>query len=279
MVLPMNGCAGVDSYSFVCLSPAVAYRQGSLLLQNVVLKDCSHQAIVLLGPGASLTARGVTFSGHGSSSNTQQGIVISAQQASVTMEDVVITGSSGMLPHGTPAHSPSCNSTHVQQPLSRAGAVCGAPILSSSLIHLQDSTFKAVNSSIDASTAGALISTSGSAQHSMQLLQGTQLQDNTAAWLVVADSFAADEVGRENLLAPHPSEQNAQQKLRFKPVYTTFDFLWHMKNMKEWRKELPANLARPKLQRYVGVAPQGQVRPPVSAGGRPGLEAAESKEQ
>jgi hypothetical protein len=226
----------------------------------VVLKDCKHQAIMLIGPGASLTARGVTFSGHGSSSKTLQGIVISAQQASVTLENVVITRSSGALPHGLPTHSPPCNNTHLKQPTSSEGTVCGAPILSSSLIQLQDSVFKAVNSSITASTAGALISTSGSAQHSMQLLQDTKLQDNTAAWLVVADSFAADAVGRENLLAPHPSEENAKQKLRFKPVYTTYDFLWHMKNMRDWRQELPASLARPKVQSYVGVAPQGQVR-------------------
>lgn len=215
---------------------------------------------MLVGPDASLTARGVTFSGHGSSSNTLQGIVISAQQAAVTLENVVITRSSGALPHGMPSYSPPCNNTHLKQPLSRAGAVCGAPILPSSLIYLRESTLKAVNSSIVASTAGALISTTGSAQHSMQLLQDTLLQDNTAAWLVVADSFAADAVGRENLLAPHPSEENAKQKLRFKPVYTTYDFLWHLKNMKDWRRELPANLARPKVQSYVGVAPKGQVR-------------------
>lgn len=215
-----------------CLCPAAVYRQGSLLLQNVVLKDCKHQAIVLVGPGASLTAHGVTFTGHGSSSNTQQGIVIAAQQAKVTLQDVVISESSGALPHGMPLQGPACNSTNLKQPKSSSGAVCGAPVPTSSLINLQDSTFSAVNSSIVGNTAGALISTSGSAQHSMQLLQGTQLQDNTAAWLVVADSFAADAVGRENLLAPHPSEQNAKQKLRFKPVYTTHDFLWDIKNMR-----------------------------------------------
>jgi hypothetical protein len=192
------------------LRPTAAYRQGSLVLQNVILDGCQHQAIVLVGPGASLTARGVTFSGHGSSSNTQQGIVSSAQQASVTLDNVVITESYGNLPHGMPSYSLPCNSTHVKQPISSNGAVCGAPILSSSLISLKDSTFRAINSSITGNTAGAMISTSGSAQHSMQLLQDTQLQGNTAAWLVVADSSAADALGRETLLAPHPSEENAK---------------------------------------------------------------------
>jgi hypothetical protein len=248
------------------------------VLQNVILEGCQQQAIVLIGPGASLTARNVTFRGHGSSdsgdrtqasnsSSKARGIVVSAQQATVTFDDVVITGNMGALPHGTPTNSPPCDDsssgssrTASSSSFMKNGSVCGAPVLASSLIDLQDSVFTATETSFVSNTAGAVISATGSAQHSLQLLQGTRLQDNQAAWLIVADSFAADPVGRQNLLAPHPTEQNAKQKLSYRPAYTTHDFIWHMKNMSDWHQELPRQVAGPKAARYVGKAPLGQVR-------------------
>jgi hypothetical protein len=133
-------------------------------------------------------------------------------------------------------------------------------VLTSSLIDLQDSIFMATITSFVNNTAGAVISTTGSAQHSLQLLQDTQLQDNTATWLIVADSFAADLVGRENLLAPHPTEQNTKKKLKYEPAYTTHDFIWHLKDMSDWQQELPRQVTAPKASRYVGTAPLGQVR-------------------
>lgn len=266
------------------LSALHSCRQGSLLLQNVILKGCQQQAIVLIGPGASLTARNVTFTGHGSSSDRNssgssniraRGVVISAQQATVTLDSVVITGNKGALPLAAPTYSHPCgnddsssssSTTAGSRGFLRNGSVCGAPVLSSSLIYLQDSLFTATNTSFISNTAGAVISTTGSAQHSLQLLQETRLQDNQAAWLIVADSFAADPIGRENLLAPHPTEQNAKQKLSYRAVYTTHDFIWHLKIMTDWQRELPRQEAQPKVLQYVGQAPLGQVRPPLAAG-------------
>lgn len=267
---PVQDCAPCWA---MLLPPAC--RQGHLTLQNVLLPGCTHQAVVLTGPSASLTARNVMFSGHGSSSSSNhsssgsqdsdsnssrlQGIVISAQQATITLDRVVITGNKGRLPRGEPSYHPPCNGSSILAPASTNGLVCGSPVLASSLIHLQDSTLTARDTTIAGNTASAVISTSGSAQHSLQLLSGTRLQDNTAAWLIVADSFGSDPVGRENLLAPHPSQKTAKQKLRFRPVYTTYDFMWHLKSMDDWRKVLAQQVAQPKVLQYVGRAPAGQV--------------------
>lgn len=185
--------------------------------------------------------------------------MISAQQATVILDRALVTGNEGALSHGAPLFHPPCNSSNVLAPASTNGIVCNTPVLVSSLIHLQDSTLTARDTTIAGNTAGAVISTSGSAQHSLQLLSGTQLQDNTAAWLIVADSFGSDAVGRASMLAPHPSEKNAKQKLQFRPAYTTYDFMWHLKSMVDWRKVLAQQVAHPKVLQYVGRAPSGQV--------------------
>jgi len=238
------------------------------VLQNLVLQGCSHQAVVLVGPGAALTAHNVTFTGHGSSDSRVQGIVISAQQAICKLEHVIITGNQGALPLGRPAYHPACNSSSIEDPSSSSsssssskGAVCGAPVLSSSLIHLQDSTLITSSTSIASNAAAAVISAQGSSQHSLQLLPGTQLRNNTAAWLIVADSFAADRMGRENLLAPHPSDQNANEKRSYRSRYTAHRLMWHLKSLNDtWRDVLSREVAQPTAQQFVGLAPGGQVR-------------------
>lgn len=232
------------------------------MLYDVVLSNCRQQAIVLVGPGAVLKARNVTFTGHGSDSHAMQGIVIFAQQATVLLDSVVITSNKGLLPSGPASFHPACTAANIANASISAtaspAAVCGAPVLTSSLLFLQDSTFVASNTSITGNAAGALISTTGTSTSSLQLLGGSQVRSNMATWLLVADSLAADAVGRANLLAPHPSEQT---KLRaggtFEPPYTTYTLLQSIKGPQA--QELPAAASAAAWQPYIGRAPRGQV--------------------
>jgi len=219
-----------------------ACRQATLVLQNVALFNCQHQAVVL-GPGAVLQARNVTFSGHGSSSSSIRGVIISAQQASVHLQDVLITDNRGAVRQGFPSYQPPCSNNGVMSADGKqAAADCGPPVISSSLIHLQHSPLTTINTRINSNTAGAIISAVGSNQHSLQLLSQTQLQGNHAEWLIHADSFFADPEGQLNLLAPHPSEQTAMtQGADVKLPYTTHDFMGAVKSMNmssDWQQQL-----------------------------------------
>lgn len=129
-----------------------ACGQASLLLQNVALFNCHHQAVELVGPGAVLQAQNVTFSGHGSTSNTMQGLVISAQQARVHLQDVLITDNRGAVRQGFPSYQPPCSNKGITSATWKQAAPCGPPDISSSLIHLQGSSLTAIDTRINSNT-------------------------------------------------------------------------------------------------------------------------------
>lgn len=268
----------------VLVPPCCYCRQTSLTLQNVAITNCSSAAIVLVGPGASLHATNVTFRGHASSSSTSTsttttgayGLVIAAQDADITLQRVTITDNTATRPAAaqtaaswgysqqfypacrdssrtggvsiSPPQSSSTDVFSVQPP------VCGSPILNSSLIYLQDSNLTAWETSIAGNIADAIISATGSSQQSLQLLEGTQVHSNSAAWLLVADSWPADAVGRSNMMAPQPSRNT--WLLDMQPPYTTGAV---MNGIRDRIMNKPANAARPLPEAFVGAAPKGQV--------------------
>jgi hypothetical protein len=117
-----------------------------------------------------------------------------------------------------------------------AQQACGSPLLASSLIDLQSSTLVMRGSRLEGNAADALITARGSSQQALQLLAGTQLHGNSARWLVVADSWAADPVGRRNMMAPQPSE--AMPGLDMQPPFTSFDLMGGLR-----RPDMPAAAA------------------------------------
>eukprot|EP00775_Hariotina_reticulata_P009566 gene9566-9729_t len=212
------------SFCFGCLSEfvtSVAARRSclqstALELRNVIIKNCSSQAIVLVGPGASLTAVDVIFEGN--TARDTLGVVISAGQADVVLEEVTIKSNRGASRAVTAASSkeynPPCidsSSTGTALPFPNAGsynsynrlwpAACGAPALLSSLLDIQSSNLTIINSVITENDADCVISAVGAAPQRLQLLQGTRTRGNNVNWLMVADSWPADSTGSEFLEA------------------------------------------------------------------------------
>jgi hypothetical protein len=260
-------------------------RSTVLELRRVTITNCSSQAIVLTGPGASLKAVDVIFE-----SNTAQntlGIVISAGQADVVLDRVTIKANKGAIrpPTAAAAHeyNPGCidsSSTGSALPFPNASshnshnrlwpAACGAPALLSSLLDIQSSNLSVKNSVITENDADCVISAVGAAPQRLQLLQGTRARGNRVNWLLVADSWAADPTGRQNLMAPQPSPSQ-QQPLDMKPPYTTHDVMGGLKDLfgvgsssnssSKSSAGVAALQSRPLLlERFVGAAPAGQVR-------------------
>jgi hypothetical protein len=253
---------------------AVSCRQTSLVLQNVIVTNCSSAAVVLLGPGASLQATDVTFTSN-SNAGGVQGLVIAAQQAVITLRRVVIEGNTAARIAPARNHSqavyPSCQDSSLTggvttTPPNESSSsdvfalplpACESPVLRSSLLFLQDSSLDAAGTTISGNTADALITATGSSQQSLQLLAGTQLVSNNVTWLVTADSWPADPVGRANLMAPQPSENT--QLLNMQPPFTTGTAMGGIRKMRA--KDPTAGAAAVGgAQAFAGLAPNGQVR-------------------
>eukprot|EP00775_Hariotina_reticulata_P008326 gene8326-8511_t len=123
---------------------------------------------------------------------------------------------------GTAVHLAPGLVTAGSQSLPSSGFAAGAPALRSSLIHLTDSSLTVSASSISNNTAAALITAAGGSPNSIQLLQGTSISHNRAAWLVVMDAEAADAVGRQLLRAAagftDPATHHVPEAVRSLPV-------------------------------------------------------------
>jgi hypothetical protein len=234
--------------------------------------------VVLLGPGASLEATDVTFSGN---SNTEgvQGLIIAAQQALVTLRRVTISGNTAGRAMSVQVHSqlmyPACNDASqtggvtIQAPSISSGSsgnvygfqppACGSPVLRSSLLFLQDSSLITEATTISSNTADALIVATGSSQQSLQLLARTQIVSNNVTWLITADSWPADAVGRVNMMAPQPSENT--QLFNMQPPFTTRSAMGGVREMVAGSASTAAAVAAgaARVQAFVGAAPKGQV--------------------
>jgi hypothetical protein len=257
------------------------YRQTSLVLQNVVITGCSSAAVVLLGPEASLQAKDVIFKNN-SNAGATHGLIIAAQQASVTLQRVTISGNSAERTAPAQGHQllthPACKDssqtggvrieavTIGSSSSSSGGSIsvqppaCGSPVLSSSLILLQDSSLTAETTSIHNNTADALLAVTGSSQQSLQLLAATMVDNNTVTWLVTADSWPADAVGRANIMAQQPSE--ITQLSNMQPPFTTRSAMGGIREMVAGSATAAAAVSAglQRMQTFVGAAPQGQVR-------------------
>jgi hypothetical protein len=118
---------------------------------------------------------------------------------------------------------------------------------------------KAEATTISGNTADALITATGSSKHSLQLLAGTDIVGNNVTWLVTADSWPADAVGRANIMAPQPSENT--RMLNMQPPFTTRTAMGGIRQM--IAKDAAAGDAAAgveRVQAFVGLAPKGQVR-------------------
>jgi hypothetical protein len=265
-----------SSSCYAGAATAFTRRQTSLILQNVLVTNCSSAAVVLLGPGASLQATDVTFESNSNAAGVQ-GLVIAAQQAAVTLRRVVISGNAAARTAPVRNHSkltyPACKDSSqtggvtTQPPTDSSSSdafalalpACGSPMLRSSLLHLQDSSLNAEGTTIRGNTADALITATGSFEQSLQLLAGTQIVSNNVTWLVTADSWPADAVGRANIMAPQPSENT--QLLNMQPPFTTRTAMGDIRKM--IAKDATAGAAAAgaeRVQAFVGLAPKGQVR-------------------
>lgn len=264
----------------------------------MIISGCSKHAIILEGPGAVLKASGVTFRDHGSaeaaavpaSGQPTLGLVISATDARVELTNVTITGNSGArllrnptVPAWRPYLHPACrdssesggvgdlsNSSDGDTHLAHARQqACGSPLLGSSLMDLEQSTLVLKGGLVNDNLADALISARGSSQHSLQLLPGTKLQANRARWLVVADSWTHDPMGRKHMKAPQPSE--AEKGVSMVPPYTSYALMGQLRAslaMDQRRKLLQQDEQQEQQEQrqplltpdaVVGKAPEGQV--------------------
>jgi hypothetical protein len=242
-------------------------RSTTLELQHVIISGCSKQAIMLKGPGAVLKASSVTFWGNGpvdpATAQAQPlGLVLSATEAVVEFTDVTLTGNNGVrfsrgaaVPLWRPFLHPACkdasvsggvkgwvassNSTSTDEDsvfLQHAGQQpCGSPLLASSLIDLEQSTLVLRGCRLQHNAADALITARGSSRHSLQLLPGTRLESNQARWLIVADSWTHDPIGRKNMKAPQPSE--AVKGLDMEPPYTSYGLMGKIRSPDFWADE------------------------------------------
>lgn len=270
-------------------------RSTTLELQHVIISGCSKQAIVLTGPGAILKASSVVFRGNGpadpATAQAQPlGLVLSATEAVVEFTDVTITGNNGvrfsrsaMVPLWRPFLHPPCrdasvsggvkdwrgpgsNSTSTDEDsvfLQHAGQQpCGSPLLASSLIDLEESTLVLRGCRLQDNAADALITARGSSRHSLQLLPGTRLESNQARWLIVADSWTHDPIGRKNMKAPQPSE--AVKGLDMEPPYTSYGLMGKIRSPDFWADaayEDEAGQGRKLLQEQ--PVPEGQQQEPL----------------
>lgn len=233
----------------------------------MVLTGCSKQAIVLKGPGAVLKAKSVVFRDNGPGpENTPRaqplGLVIAATNAVVELTDVSFTGNNAVrfsrsanVPLARPYLHPPCKDDSVTGGVTGWGAdsdgsdtdedavlqkvtgqqACGSPLLASSLVDLEQSTAVLRSCRLQDNTADALLTARGDASDSLQLLAGTRLESNTARWLVVADSWMHDRVGRQNMKAPQPSE--AVKELDMDPPYTSYALMGSIRSPTMWDEE------------------------------------------
>lgn len=177
----------------------------TLVLQHVALVGCAAPVIVL-EEHATLQLLDVVLSGHQAGNETlasQLGFIIHAgDQASVHMERVSVVDNHA--DNVQPVHTPfGADSPPV-------GFGPGAPSLSSSLIHLANASMHAIGCTLASNTGvSALISASAGAPQVLRL-QGCNVTDNKVAWLLVADSWYTDILGRQ--LITHPGAPMVTQK-------------------------------------------------------------------
>lgn len=221
----------------------------------MIISGCSKQAIVLKGPGAVLRAKSVTFRDHGPADTSEAaagttlpslGLIIAATDAVVELTNVTIAQNNGMrlsrnsrIPSWRPyLHLPcrddtvsggvSSSSSNTSGDVTTKQQACGSPLLGSSLIDLEESTLVLRGTKLQDNTADALITARGSSAHALQLLPGTVLAENRARWLLVADSWAHDPVGRRNMKAPQPSE--GVTGLDMEPPYTSYALMGQLRS-------------------------------------------------
>lgn len=266
----------------------------------MVITGCSKQAIVLKGPGAVLKANSVTFRSNGpteaataSAARSQPlGQVIAADEATVELTNVTFTGNNGVrfartaaVPLWRPFLHPACKDDSVTGGITGWGdddsatpdrefstdprlakqQACGSPLLVSSLIDLEQSTLVLRGCKLQDNHADALITARGSSAQSLQLLAGTVFEGNRGRWLIVADSWTHDPVGRKNLMAPQPSE--AVKGLDMEPPYTSYAL---MGNLRSPTSRGDGNAGgRKLLQQQQGQPPPQQRQQDAQAQGRP----------
>ena len=148
----------------------------------------------------------MTFSGN----SGDQGFVISAHgNASVTLQDTTFTNNHGTLAaqqtplicsNTTQLNSSSIPLQAVQEEVPQA---CFAPELPSSVIYLQQSSLAVTGSSrFSNNSAGGIIAAKGGRGNALSLGRGTVLGNNSAGWLLVADSWQYDPQGQMIISAP-----------------------------------------------------------------------------
>lgn len=226
-----------------------------LTLVNVHLVGCSQQAIVLDGPAAKLIASDCTFSSHGGGNTQTHGIVISAREATVQLSNMLIIGNQGhqqQTKDWAPTFHPACNqsSSGVSGAAKPGAPACASPILRSSLLHLQESSLSLSSVRISNNTADAVIVAEGSGAHSVQAAHDCRLERNNATWLLVADSFGYDTIGRKNLAESSVSIPGGP--------FSTYDFVGSVRGLTLAQLKGVAQLLD--VERFVGKAPHAQVR-------------------
>lgn len=265
-----NPCALTSQPPHVwLLCCAYAHRGTTLELQHVIISGCSKQAIVLKGPGAVLKAANVTFRDlkqrQDAAADMQPalGLIISAVDARVELTDVLITENDGAhfirspnVPTWRPFLHPACKDASVSGGVTTWGAnsssarnendsnspACGSPMLGSSLIDLEQSTLVLRGGKLQDNMADALLTARGSSANSVQLLAGTQLSRNRARWLVVADSWVHDPLGRKHMKAPQPSD--TVKGVDMEPPYTSYSLMGQLRE-ESLQDELADPLADP----------------------------------
>jgi hypothetical protein len=234
-----------------------------LELQHVVLSGCRQQGIVLRGPRAALTATSVVFERHASASKYRPGarlglpklgLVLAATQARVELANVTIRRNSGEryvrgpgvrgAASWRPYAHPPCQDASVAGGMAPGPVpegvleaaehaaharqqACGSPLLASSLIDLDSSSLVVRGGALHDNAADALISARGAAPDALQLVAGTRVRNNTVRWLLVADSWVHDPVGRANMKAPQPSE--VMPGVHMQAPYTNFELMGHLR--------------------------------------------------
>ncbi|WIA36113.1 hypothetical protein OEZ86_007463 [Tetradesmus obliquus] len=89
-------------------------------------------------------------------------------------------------------------------------------------------------------------------------LEGTKLVSNNVTWLVTADSWPADAVGRTNMMAPQPSENT--KTFNMQPPFTARTAMGGIREMIASSASAVAAVAAgmERVQAFVGAAPKGQ---------------------
>ena len=153
----------------------------------------------------------MTFTGHSGS----QGFAISASgNASAQLQNVTFFNNHGSHEQqqnlmssrscsNTTSSSNSSTSSSSSPLLGEDLPACFAPELPSSMVHLQQSSLEVTGRSrFYQNSAGALVVAAGGAGITVSFGRGVGFSNNTAGWLLVADSWQYDEMGRKIITSP-----------------------------------------------------------------------------